>query len=56
MLPKLTAFYHQVLLSELAAPRYNKVPGIREPGIWVGIIDFTNIAFNIPSFIMIHYQ
>ena len=31
MLPKLLAFYNQCLLPELAAPRYKKYPGIREP-------------------------
>ncbi|CAG2243766.1 unnamed protein product [Mytilus edulis] len=35
MIPKLTAFYHNALLPELVSPRYNKYPGIREPGIWV---------------------
>ena len=35
MLPKLAAFYHKVLLPELAAPRHGKSPGIREPGVWV---------------------
>ncbi|CAG2244247.1 unnamed protein product [Mytilus edulis] len=34
MLPKLEAFYHKVLLPELASPREGKSPGIREPGIW----------------------
>ncbi|CAC5426700.1 unnamed protein product [Mytilus coruscus] len=34
MIPKLTAFYHNALLPELVSPRYNKYPGIREPGIW----------------------
>ncbi|VDI82683.1 Hypothetical predicted protein [Mytilus galloprovincialis] len=34
MLPKLEAFYFLALLPELAAPRYNKSPGIREPGDW----------------------
>ncbi|VDI57174.1 Hypothetical predicted protein [Mytilus galloprovincialis] len=35
MLPKLETFYFLALLPELAAPRYNKSPGIREPGDWV---------------------
>ncbi len=34
-LPKLHNFYLKALLPELAAPRYNMVPGIREPGLWV---------------------
>ncbi len=34
-LPKLEAFYMKALLPELALPRTNQVPGIREPGIWV---------------------
>lgn len=33
--PKLTSFYQKVLLPELASPREGKIPGIREPGIWV---------------------
>ncbi len=35
MLPKLKAFYFKAMLPELAAPRQGKLPGIREPGIWV---------------------
>ncbi len=35
MLPKLKAFYFKAMLPELAAPRNGKLPGIREPGIWV---------------------
>ena len=34
-LPKLRAFYFSALLPELCCPRYGKVPGIREPGVWV---------------------
>ena len=35
MLPKLTAFYRNAILPELACPRDGKSPGIREPGLWV---------------------
>ncbi len=35
ILPKLKAFYFKAMLPELAAPRKGKLPGIREPGIWV---------------------
>ena len=35
ILPKLKAFYFKAMLPELAAPRHGKMPGIREPGIWV---------------------
>ncbi|KAJ8298756.1 hypothetical protein KUTeg_022816, partial [Tegillarca granosa] len=34
MLPKLKAFYFNAILPELAAPRYNTISGIREPGLW----------------------
>jgi hypothetical protein len=35
MVPKLSAFYTKALLPELASPRHDKSPGIREPGVWV---------------------
>jgi hypothetical protein len=39
MLAKLKAFYFKALLPELTAPRYGKLPGIREPGPdWVHIL------------------
>lgn len=38
MVPKLSAFYHGALLPELACPRYGQSPGIREPGVWVGLL------------------
>ena len=59
MLPKLKAFYMKAILPELAMPRYNLNPGIREPDMpWVIIYQvihsviqndtytkFTNIAY-----------
>jgi hypothetical protein len=35
---KMKDFYFNVLLPELAVPRHNKDPGIREPGVWVGVV------------------
>ena len=35
---KMQAFYFKALLPELASPRRNLVPGIRECGVWVSII------------------
>jgi hypothetical protein len=40
IIPKLKHFYFKVLLPELAMPRHNKDPGIREPGIWVSIMQY----------------
>ncbi|CAC5366257.1 unnamed protein product [Mytilus coruscus] len=34
MLPKPKAFYMEAILPELASPRHNKYPGIREPDNW----------------------
>ncbi len=44
MPPKLKAFYFKAMLPELAAPRNGKLPGIREPGIWVSTVDQLNFA------------
>jgi hypothetical protein len=38
-LTKLKDFYFKVLLPELAVPRHNKDPGIREPGVWVCVVN-----------------
>ena len=40
ILPKLETFYRKALLPELACPRHGKSPGIREPGMWVSVIEY----------------
>lgn len=47
MLPKLHAFYYKVLLPELCSPRKGKIPGIREPGIWVCIQNQTTLGLGV---------